>query len=222
MRIFSLGDSALTIEFGNELSSELNARSLNLAASLQQDPFPGFVEAVPAYSSVTVFYYPAAVRKSFDNFPSAFAAVSERAEIAVKNISSGVQIDSRLVEIPVICDESSGLDLTQVSKIGGLTESEVLDIFFSSTYRVYMLGFFPGFAYMGEVDERIAAPRLGTPRTKVPKGSVGIAGKQTGIYPLESPGGWNIIGRTELEMFDPSSDEPCLLRPGDEVRFVRF
>ena len=103
----------------------------------------------------------------------------------------------------------------------GFNANELLDIFLAQTYRVYMLGFLPGFAYMGEVDDRIAAPRLETPRTKVPAGSVGIAGKQTGIYPLESPGGWNIIGRTDLKMFDPTSDQPCLLKPGDEVRFVR-
>jgi len=97
----------------------------------------------------------------------------------------------------------------------------LIDLFTSATYRVYMLGFLPGFAYMGEVDERIAAPRRDSPRLKVPKGSVGIAGKQTGIYPLESPGGWQIIGRSKVEMFSPNADEPCFLRAGDEVRFVR-
>ncbi|RLF64854.1 MAG: allophanate hydrolase, partial [Thermoplasmata archaeon] len=102
----------------------------------------------------------------------------------------------------------------------GLTEDDVIEIHSKPTYRVYMLGFTPGFAYMGGLDERIAAPRLETPRKKVPAGSVGIAGKQTGIYPIESPGGWRLIGRTPLKLFDPKKDPPTLLLPGDLVKFV--
>jgi KipI family sensor histidine kinase inhibitor len=120
------------------------------------------------------------------------------------------------MEIPV---DFGGEDLNVVAEFSGLSTSGVVEIFLSRQYRVYMLGFLPGFAYMGEVDERIAVPRRATPRTKVPKGSVGIAGKQTGIYPFESPGGWQIIGRTPVEMFAPDREEPCLLRPGDIVRF---
>ena len=116
--------------------------------------------------------------------------------------------------------ETDSPDLRSISERHRLTPDEVIDIFMSRTYRVYMLGFLPGFAYMGEVDERIATPRLSIPRTKVPKGSIGIAGKQTGIYPLVSPGGWNIIGRTDLQLFEPQAEEPTLLKPGDEVRFV--
>jgi len=107
-----------------------------------------------------------------------------------------------------------------VAAKAGLSADAVVDLFTGTSYRVYMIGFLPGFAYMGEVDERIAVPRRSSPRLKVPKGSVGIAGRQTGIYPLESPGGWQIIGRTEVELFTPDDHSPCLLRPGDNVRFV--
>lgn len=123
-------------------------------------------------------------------------------------------------EIPVDLSAAAGPDLEFVARSTGLTVREVVDIFLERTYRVYMIGFLPGFAYMGETDRRINVPRRETPRTEVPKGSVGLAGSQTGIYPLRSPGGWQIIGRTEAELFTPRSADPVLLRAGDQVRFV--
>ena len=117
-------------------------------------------------------------------------------------------------------DEVSGPDLPLVAAKSGLSVNEVVELFTSSAYRVFMIGFLPGFAYMGEVDERIALPRKQQPRQVVPKGSIGIAGRQTGIYPLESPGGWQLIGRTEVELFTPYAERPTLLQPGDLVRFV--
>jgi len=212
MRIFPLGDSAATIEFGNEISTELNDRVLALADDLSSNPFDGLRETVPAYASVTVFY---------DHRISRFNAVKLELEKRAESIGKADSAPPRVLEIPILISNETSPDLARVAEHAGLAMDEVLEIFLSDTYRVYMLGFLPGFAYMGEVDERIAAPRRETPRTNVAKGSVGIAGKQTGIYPLESPGGWNIIGRTELEMFDPTSDQPCTLKPGDEVRFVR-
>ncbi|HQU92810.1 MAG TPA: 5-oxoprolinase subunit PxpB, partial [Pyrinomonadaceae bacterium] len=176
----------------------------------ENTPFDGIIEAVPAYASLTVFY---------DSRLTTFEAVKRELARLSNNISSMAKSTPSLVEIPVLV--SSEMDLARVAAYAALSSDEVLEIFLAQTYRVYMLGFLPGFAYMGEVDDKIAAPRLETPRTKVPKGSIGIAGKQTGIYPLESPGGWNIIGHTDLTMFDPTSDDPCRLNPGDEVRFVR-
>ena len=210
MRIFPLGDSAATIEFGNEISAEFNNKAVNLARQIENTPFDGIIEAVPAYASLTVFY---------DSRLTTFEAVKGELARLSSNISSIAKSTPSLVEIPVLV--SSEMDLARVAAYATLSSDQVLEIFLAQTYRVYMLGFLPGFAYMGELDDRIACPRLETPRTKVPKGSVGIAGKQTGIYPLESPGGWNIIGRTDLQMFDPASDQPCILKPGDEVRFVR-
>lgn len=221
MRIFPLGESALTVEFGNEISLEMNERSIALVKYLSADPFPGFVEAVPGYSSVTIFYDLLGVRQAFPDDASAFNAIEKIIREAVNETGNGSSIESRTVEISVIFDDNCSLDIASVCEFSDLDTNQIIDLFLSTTYRVYMLGFLPGFAYMGEVDERIAAPRLKTPRTKVPKGSVGIAGKQTGIYPLESPGGWNIIGRTEVSLFDTDASEPCLLKPGDEVRFVR-
>ena len=211
MRIFHLGDSAATVEFGNELSLELNARSIALAKSLSGQPFPGMIEAAPAYASVTVFY----------DRSTRFDSVKRELEQRVLATSVSENAKANVIEIPIVISDEFAPDLDRVANFAELSSHETLDTFLSRTYRVYMLGFLPGFAYMGEVDDKIAAPRLETPRTKVAKGSIGIAGRQTGIYPLESPGGWNIIGRTDLQMFDPASDHPCLLKPGDEVRFLR-
>ena len=211
MRIFPLGDSAATIEFGNEISTELNARAIALANDLSKVQFAGLIEAVPAYASVTVFY---------DRLTQ-FESVKGELERRANSLLVLDKVNAALVEIPIFISDVTAPDLRRVADFADLSRDETLDIFLSQTYRVYMLGFLPGFAYMGEVDERIAAPRLETPRARVQMGSVGIAGKQTGIYPLESPGGWNIIGVTDLPMFDPTVDQPCLLKPGDEVRFVR-
>jgi inhibitor of KinA len=221
MRIFPLGENALTVEFGNEISLELNRKALDLAGHFQKHPFPGFIEAVPAYASTTLFYDPILVRKTFCEFATAFEAVESFAETAISIGAQATPHGKQIVEIPIIINNDSSPDLDFVSEFSELPTDEVIAIFLDRSYTVFMLGFLPGFAYMGEVDERIAAPRKQTPRLRVPKGSVGIAGKQTGVYPLESPGGWQIIGRTEMKMFDPSSEQPCPLEPGDEVRFIR-
>jgi inhibitor of KinA len=219
-RIFPLGENALTIDFGNEISLALNHKVLRLADVLARNSFAGFVELVPAYSSLTIFYDVFAVRKNFPAFETAFEAVKNFLENALEN--PGEEIESaepRLVEIPVCFDENAALDLEFVAAENNLTRAEVIRIFLSKTYRVFMLGFLPGFAYMGEVDERIAAPRKPAPRLKVPRGSVGIAGRQTGVYPFESPGGWQIIGRTGIELFTPDAENPTVLQPGDSVKF---
>lgn len=220
IRIFPLGDDALTVEFGNVISEELNRRAIALAHHFDREQFPGFIEAVPAYASTTIFYDLVKVRKNFPDFSIAFDAVKALAVTALDSLSDLPQEDSRLIEIPVRFDEDSALDLAFVAKKSGLSAGQVIDIFTSQIYRVFMLGFLPGFTYMGEVDERIAVARKETPRTLVPKGSVGIAGRQTGIYSLDSPGGWQVIGRTEMEMFTPHDDSPSPLRAGDQIRFI--
>jgi inhibitor of KinA len=219
-KIFPLGDGALTVDFGNTISVEHNDRAIALASYFTGNPFPGFIEAVPAYSSVSVFYELGDVRRNFSEFETAFDAVREIVNASLDQDGSEIGIPSRTIEIPVDFGHDAAPDLDQIAAHRGLTAEETVRLFTSGTYRVYMLGFLPGFAYMGEVDERIAAPRRDTPRLKVPRGSVGIAGRQTGIYPLESPGGWQIIGRTNVEMFTPHAETPCLLAPGDNVRFV--
>ncbi|HVF30931.1 MAG TPA: 5-oxoprolinase subunit PxpB [Pyrinomonadaceae bacterium] len=216
-KIFPLGDNALTVDFGNEISPDLNDRAISLATQLSDNPFPGFIEAVPAYSSVAVFYDPAVARLAGS---TAFRSV---ADFIRRNLDLTVQRAAdatRSIDITVDFSDKAALDMDFLVGHSGRRRDEVIEIFLARTYRVYMLGFLPGFAYMGEVDERIAAPRRPSPRLKVPEGSVGIAGQQTGIYPLESPGGWQIIGRTDVEMFTRRREPSCLLKPGDEVRFI--
>ena len=219
-KIFPLGDNAVTVDFGNVISVKLNDRAISLAEYLTAHPFPGLIEAAPAYSSVAVFYDLIATRNAFPEYSTAFAAVSDLIEDALTKSQDSPAGGGRLVEIPVNFGPDAALDLQDVAAKAGLSADAVVDLFTGTSYRVYMIGFLPGFAYMGEVDERIAMPRRSSPRLKVPKGSVGIAGRQTGIYPLESPGGWQIIGRTDSELFTRDGDVPCLLRPGDNVTFV--
>jgi len=218
-KIFPLGENALTIDFGNEISLELNGKVLRLAEFLARNSFAGFVEIVPAYSSLTIFYDVFTVRKNFPAFQTAFEAVKALVENALPNLNEIEFVEPRLVKIPVCFDAESALDLDWVAAENNLTREKAIEIFLSKTYRVFMLGFLPGFAYMGETDERIAAPRKPAPRLKVPRGSVGIAGRQTGIYPFESPGGWQIIGRTTQELFTPDAENPTFLQAGDLVEF---
>ncbi len=219
-RIFPLGDSALTVEFGNVISVELNAAAVALADHLTLHPFPGFIESVPAYASTSIFFDIAEIRRNFPSFPSAFAAVSDIAQRTLNGLDISAAAPSRLVEIPSRFDAEAGPDLDIVAEKSGLSGASVIEVFTETIYTVFMLGFLPGFSYMGEVDDRIATPRKSSPRPLVPAGSIGIAGKQTGIYSLDSPGGWQIIGRTDVGLFVPDQEPPCLLRPGDRVRFV--
>ena len=221
-KIFPLGDSALTVDFGSEISADLNQKAIALSDHFKENSFAGFIETVPAYSSATIFYDLIEVRYCFPDFPTAYDAVRSLVENAVMELSETPQVETRTVEIPVSFSAEDSLDISTVAKDCKLSVDKVIELFTSQTYRVFMLGFLPGFAYMGEVDERIAVPRHKTPRQKVAKGSVGIAGRQTGIYSLESPGGWQIIGRTDVELFSPDNDPPCFLQPGDSVRFVNY
>jgi inhibitor of KinA len=221
IRIFSLGDTALTVEFGNTISTSLNRDAIALAEHFETDGFPGFIEAVPAYASTTLFYDLCEVRRAFPDFQTGFAAVRHLVQEAITRLPESKRQASRQMEIPVSFDKRSTYDLDHVARASGLSTDEVISVFTASTYRVFMLGFLPGFSYLGEVDRRIATPRRETPRTLVPKGGIGIAGRQTGIYSMPSPGGWQIIGVTDLEMFRPKETPPSWLQPGDEVRFVR-
>ena len=219
-RISSLGDDCVTVDFGNEISIDTNSKAVALAARLNEVKFPGLVEAVPAYSSVSVFFDLAIVQGSAKLSETALTSVTRYIDLALENLPVNANGNARTVQIAVDFSDEVAPDLDRVADFARMTRSEVIGLFTSKTYRVYMLGFLPGFAYMGEVDERIAIPRHESPRTSVPKGSVGIAGRQTGIYPFQSPGGWQIIGRTSDEMFLLNREPNSLLQPGDEVRFI--
>lgn len=219
-RIFPLGTDALTIDFGNEISLELNERAVNLAEYFEVNPFNGMREIVPAYASVTIFYDVSTVRKNFAESKTAFETVRKLAESALLQKSFDKHHTApRTLQIPANFSDEFALDLEYVAAHNNLTKSKVIEIFTAATYRVFMLGFMPAFAYMGEVSEQIAAPRKDSPRLLVPKGSVGIAGRQTGVYPFDSPGGWQIIGKTDFELFTPQTENPCALRAGYLVKF---
>lgn len=219
-RFFPLGENALTISFGNIISAEINEKVLNLARFIEENKPRFIIEIIPAYSSLTIIYDIIEVKKTYPNFSLAFDAVKNFVE---KNLEKLVENNSktkpRLIEVPCKFDKDSALDLDFIAKEKNLSPKEIIEIFTSKIYRVYMLGFLPAFAYMGEVDERIATTRKQTPRTKVPKGSIGIAGNQTGIYPCSSPGGWQIIGKTDVEMFTPNAENLTYLQAGDLVKF---
>lgn len=221
-KIFSLGEDALTVDFGGEISVEFNVRALNLADFFDANPFDGFVETVPAYGTATVFYDVAAVRKRYPEFFTAFDAVESFVKSALENLISPAPKPTKPIAIPVCFDAEFSPDLDFVAAANNLSKQEIIGIFLGEIYRVFMLGFLPGFSYMGEVDPRIAVPRKKTPRVRVAAGSVGIAGRQTGIYSLESPGGWQIIGRTPFELFTPHGEVPTFFKPGDSVKFYEI
>lgn len=218
--ISPLCDHALTVDFGNVISEEINDRVIAAVDRLRSGPFPGLIEAVPAYSSLTIFYDIRTVRIAFPAFPTAFEAVNSQVKETLGDVIGTVSPQARHIEIAVDFSAEYALDLEFVADAHDLSPAEVVQIFTSTEYRVFMIGFLPGFPYMGKVDRRIATGRRMTPRLKVPRGSVGIAGEQTGIYPLDSPGGWQIIGHTDVNLFSAGKDEFCLLGPGDRVRFV--
>lgn len=219
-KIALLGESSVVVEFGRVISEDLNRQATGLAKHLAENPFAGFVEAVPAYASTTVFFDPEVIGGQIGGRDRVLDLIAVKIQLAIGRMKITDQPSDLLIEIPSMFDEVSGPDLPLVAEKSGLSVNEVVELFTSSAYRVFMIGFLPGFAYMGEVDERIALPRKQQPRQVVPKGSIGIAGRQTGIYPLESPGGWQLIGRTEVELFTPYAERPTLLQPGDLVRFV--
>lgn len=218
-RFIPLGESALTVEFGNVISESLNQRAINASRMIDEYGFPWLIETSPAYASVSVFFDPIAVHREFPGYDTCFDAVRAQLEPLIEKVGNERSADSRSFLIDVDFSRSFGPDLSHVATVNSLTEDDVIEIFTSVEYRVYMLGFLPGFTYMGEVDQRIETPRHETPRVSVDRGSVGIAGRQTGIYSLASPGGWQIIGRTDAEMFDAHRNAPSLLSPGDKVRF---
>lgn len=210
-RLLLAGDSALVVEFGDEISEEVNRRVHALAYALGKNPLPGLGEAVPTYCSLLIHYDP--LRLSCGE---AKALVTD----LLQNCEEIPLPEPKVIEVPVVYGSEFGPDIEFVAEHNDLSVEEVIRLHSGPTYTVYMLGFSPGFTYLGGLPEVLATPRLPTPRKLVPAGSVGIAGEQTGIYPIATPGGWRLIGRTPLKLFDLNRDLPVLLRPGDRVRFA--
>ncbi len=205
-----LGENAVRLCFGTTISLNTHKRIRSFCALLQENKPKAVVEWVPAYTSVTVYYEPR--DSTYHDICLVLGLLYEKA-----NITSHSSV--RLVTIPVCYGGEFGEDLQTVANHNGLSIQQVIEYHSSRLYVVFMLGFSPGFPYLGGMDERIATPRLASPRLKVAKGSVGIAGQQTGIYSLSTPGGWQIIGRTPLSLFDINNERPVLLEAGDIVQF---
>lgn len=217
-RVLPLGDAALAVDFGAEFSDRINARVIALADSLRASP-PGAAlrDIVPGIASLTVHFDPAST-----DIRGLITQLEQRAALDGDGDGARQERDRReprVHELRVIYGGAGGPDLEDVASFAGISAAEVIARHAARVYRVYMLGFLPGFAYLGQVDPAIAAPRRSTPRQAVPAGSVGIAGRQTGVYPQVSPGGWQLIGRTGARMFDMTTGR-SLLEPGDGVRFV--
>ena len=224
MRVVPLGDRALLIQLGSAIDDETHRQVRAVAARLASHPLPGLIELVPAFASVAVHYDPARVPNDRPGVGrgvarSPYVRFAEAVEAALTNLGDEPLPAPRTFDIPVRYGGDEGPDLALVAQAHGLTADEVVRLHTGGTYRVYMLGFAPGFAYLGGLPEVLATPRRDEPRTAVPAGSVGIGGSQTGIYPLVSPGGWQIIGRTSVSLFDPRRTPPTLLAIGDVVRF---
>jgi inhibitor of KinA len=216
LRVEPLGDQALLAILGEGIDPGVNDQVHHLAALIRASALPGLTDLVPAYATLAVHYDPAA----WGAHGAPYEAL--RAELVRLWQGAGAADPPapRHVEIPVCYGLEFGPDLEEVARICKLPAQEIIARHSGAEYRVYMLGFSPGFPYLGGLDPTIAAPRRETPRTKVLAGSVGIAGMQTGIYPMDSPGGWQLIGRTPRRLFRPGQEEPCLLRPGDRLHFV--
>lgn len=211
VRIKPIGDTGVTVVFGNAISSQVNGRVLALEEKLRGREGEGIVETVPAFSSLLVYYDPLILE--YEN-------VIHMIDALVDERDGTDSVRGKTVEIPVCYGSEYGMDLGFVAEHSGLSEDEVIRIHSGRDYRIYMVGFLPGFPYLGGLDERLYTPRLSNPRMRIPAGSVGIGGEQTGIYPLDSPGGWRLIGRTPLKLYDPLQEGEMLFQAGDSIRFI--
>lgn len=212
-RVVPAGDSAILIELGSEIAPEISSMVFALTDLIKDAGLNSGLEVLPTYRSVLVYYDPLVC-----SYAEMFDAVNGVVERLVEPVN--VNSSLKIIEIPVVYGGDDGPDLDFVAHHAEITEDAVIELHSGTDYRVYMLGFSPGFPYLGGLDERIAAPRLKTPRVLVPAGSVGIAESQTGVYPNAGPGGWRIIGRTSVPLFDVNSSTPSLITPATKVRFI--
>jgi len=210
IEIYPLGDSAFQVKFGHAISPQTLQKIMGYVRLLNEADINGITELVPSYTDLLIHYHPLNVDyKTLVKQLKKLAAELKPLEAA----------EQKTVRIPVLYGDAFGKDLPHVSETAGMSKERVIDLHSKTTYLVYMLGFTPGFCYLGGMDRAIATPRKEVPDNKIVAGSVGIAGEQTGIYPIESPGGWQIIGRTPLRLFDPKKDNPFLLEAGNLLQF---
>ena len=211
VKILTAGDSSILIEFGNEIRPDINRQISATVKLMKEQHIEGVVDMIPAFTSLLINYDPRVI---------AYDDLIARIKYLIKIDTKMENSPKRIYEIPVCYGGEFGPDLGNIAKNAGLTEKEVIDIHSSKDYLIYMLGFLPGFCYLGGLDERIFTPRLMNPRIKIEAGSVGIGGSQTGIYPLDSPGGWQLMGKTPIKTYDPERENPILVEAGEYIRFV--
>ncbi len=204
------GDRALNMEFGNVINEEVNKKIRAVTTLIENNKISGINEVVPTYRSLMIHYNPLII--DFEELVKLLKRIEE-------NINNIELLSPETIEIPVLYGGLYGPDIENVARHNNLSVKEVINIHTSAKYLIYMLGFTPGFPYLGGMDKRISTPRLSSPRTKIPAGSVGIAGEQTGVYPMQSPGGWQLIGSTPVELFNPERENPILLKSGNYIVF---
>jgi KipI family sensor histidine kinase inhibitor len=205
-----MGDRGLLLEFGDEISPEINQKVRRMALSIQAKTITGILETVPTYRSLLLLYDPLVI---------ALEELKGRLKEVERGLEQSPLPEPKLSRIPVVYGRQYGPDLESVAEYHRTTPEEIVRLHCSRPYLIYLIGFMPGFPYMGELPEALVTPRLKTPRLLVPAGSVAIAQKQTGIYPMDSPGGWHLLGRTPVRMFDPEKEPPAYLQMGDFVQF---
>ncbi|MGN9166057.1 5-oxoprolinase subunit PxpB [Tissierellaceae bacterium HCP3S3_D8] len=205
------GDKSLVMEFGNSISPEINTKIRSMVTAIDESEFHGIEEVIPTYRSILIIYNPLIID---------YQDIIDKLKKMETHLNDTSNDKTRIIELPTVYGGEYGPDIEFVAKHNNLTIEEVIEIHSSTDYLLYMLGFTPGFGYLGGMSEKIETPRLQVPRTKIPAGSTGIAGKQTGIYPIDSPGGWQLIGRTPVKLYDPLAEPPVLLNAGDYIRFI--
>ena len=210
VRYLVSGDCSVCVEFGNEISPEINKKIRAFKIAVEKSGIEGIVETVPTYRSLLVYYKPEII---------SFREISEKFEELMGSLDNIEIPPPTVIEIPVLYGGEMGPDIQNVAEHNGNTVEEVIQIHTSEEYLIYMIGFIAGFPYLGGMSKEIATPRLKSPRVKIDGGSVGIAGEQTGVYPVDSPGGWQLIGRTPLKLYDAEREKPVLLEAGQYIKF---
>lgn len=211
MRFLPAGDQAMVVEFGQVIDDAINQEVHRLSGWIESQHIRGVIELLPTFRSLMIYYDPSVIH---------FAQLEQKIKCFDLNTQGGETMTKIIHQIPCCYGARFGKDLHDMETLTGLSREEIIAIHSGTDYKIYMLGFLPGFVYLGGLDKRIEAPRLKSPRVKIDPGSVGIGGNQTGVYPLASPGGWRLIGATPLDFYDPDRPEPILCKAGEYIRFV--